>query len=115
MNYKITTWILLALLIVCFVWNINTINSPQPQMMSSQHSMSEMMNDMTADLKGKTGDDLDKAFLEGMIVHHQGAVDMAKELQRGTKRPELQKMANDIIDVQTKEINMMQNWLNEWF
>jgi uncharacterized protein (DUF305 family) len=60
-------------------------------------------------------DELDKIFLVDMIVHHQGAVDMAKLLQKGTKRPELQKMANDIITAQTKEITMMQTWLKEWF
>jgi uncharacterized protein (DUF305 family) len=118
MNYKITTWILLALLVVCFGWHLSmmrNIQNPHTQMMNSEHSMGSMMSDMTAGLKGKTGDELDKAFLEGMVIHHQGAVDMAKELQKGTKRPELQKMASDIIDVQTKEINMMQKWLNEWF
>jgi len=71
--------------------------------------------DMTARMKGKAGDELDKVFLEDMIVHHEGAVDMAKELQKGTKRPELQKMAKDIIDVQTKEISMMRAWLRDWF
>ncbi len=77
--------------------------------------MHSMMMDMTERMKGKTGDELDKVFLEDMIVHHQGAVDMAVELQKGTARPELQKMATDIIDVQTKEIDMMKTWLGTWF
>ena len=116
MNYKITTWILLIVLIGCLGWHWNFMNdkTTQSQMMSN-HSMSSMMTDMSASLKGKTGDELDKAFLEAMIVHHQGAVDMAKELQKGTKRPELLKMADDIITAQTAEIEMMQKWLNEWF
>jgi uncharacterized protein (DUF305 family) len=78
-------------------------------------SMGQTMDGMTSSLKGKKGDALDIAFLEGMITHHEGAVAMAKELQAGTKRPELQKMANDIISVQTTEINMMKGWLNQWF
>lgn len=77
--------------------------------------MHGMMMDMTERMKGKTGDELDKVFLEDMIIHHQGAVDMAVELQKGTARPELQKMATDIIDVQTKEIDMMKAWLGTWF
>ncbi len=87
------------------------------KMMSNSDSdaMDSMMMDMTARMQGKTGDELDKIFLADMIVHHQGAVDMAKLLQKGTKRPELQKMANDIITAQTKEITMMQTWLKEWF
>lgn len=89
---------------------------PDGTMMANNSSdMSSMMMDMTARMKGKTGNELDRVFLEDMIVHHQGAVDMAKELQKGTKRPELQKMAKDIIDVQTKEITMMKNWLRDWF
>lgn len=78
-------------------------------------SMTAMMHDMNASLVGKTGDALDKEFLTQMIVHHQGAVEMAQTLLAGTKRPELVKMGNDIVSVQTKEINQMKQWLNDWF
>jgi uncharacterized protein (DUF305 family) len=74
-----------------------------------------MMMDMTSRMQGKTGSELDKVFLEDMIIHHQGAVDMAKILDAGTQRPELKKMAADIINVQTKEIQMMQGWLKDWY
>lgn len=42
-------------------------------------------------LTGKTGDDLDRAFIEGMIPHHQAAIDMARYLT-GARHPELQRM-----------------------
>lgn len=83
--------------------------------MMGGNGMGQMMMDMTSRMQGKTGDALDQIFLEDMIVHHQGAVDMAKILQAGTQRPELQKMAQDIITVQTKEIEMMKTWLRDWF
>ena len=54
-------------------------------------AMSMSMNDMGKMLEGKTGDELDRAFLEGMIPHHQAAVDMAKYLA-GSSRPELVKL-----------------------
>lgn len=85
------------------------------KMHQMDNGMHTMMQDMTSRMEGKTGDALDQTFLEDMIVHHQGAVDMAKMLQANTKRPELQKMATDIVTVQTKEIEMMQGWLTEWF
>lgn len=89
---------------------------PDGSIMANDGSdMHAMMMDMTARMKGKTGDELDKIFLEEMIAHHEGAVDMAKILAAGTKRPELQKMAQDIITVQTKEIKMMQDWQKMWF
>lgn len=67
------------------------------------------------DLKTKSGDSLDAAFLEGMIVHHQQAIDMATVVLDRTKRPEIKQMAQDIISVQMKEIETMQGWLKAWF
>lgn len=77
--------------------------------------MKDMMMDMTSSLKGKTGDEFDKVFLSEMIVHHEGAVDMAKMVLESSKRPELIKLANDIISAQTKEIDMMKTWEKTWF
>ncbi len=53
--------------------------------------MDMSMRNMVKVLDGKTGDDLDKAFLEAMIPHHQGAIDMAKYLT-GAKHDELKKL-----------------------
>jgi uncharacterized protein (DUF305 family) len=77
--------------------------------------MQGAMDGMTMALQGKTGDELDKAFIDGMIVHHEGAVAMARTLLAGTKRPELIKLGNDIITAQTGEIEMMQQWRRDWF
>jgi len=73
------------------------------------------MNGMMIGLSGKTGDALDLAFLDGMIIHHEGAVEMAQALLKGTKRPELIKLGNDIITAQTGEIQMMKEWRKMWF
>jgi uncharacterized protein (DUF305 family) len=95
---------------------------PDGTMMNNDGSMPAMdmgemtMNDMVNDLKGKTGADLEKAFLNGMIPHHQGAVDMAKILLKDkTIRPEMVKFANEIISAQTTEIEMQKKWLSTWF
>lgn len=126
MNYKFTTLILAVVLALLLITRGDAIfssrTSEETRNMNNMHMMNKdnsgmhsMMIDMTSRMQGKTGDELDKIFLEDMIVHHQGAVDMALLLQKGTKRPELQKMAKDIIDVQTKEIDMMKSWLLNWF
>lgn len=70
---------------------------------------------MADDLNGKSGDTLDAAFLDGMIVHHQQAIDMAGIVLERTKRPEIKQMAQDIINAQTKEIETMEAWLKAWF
>lgn len=82
--------------------------------MTGSHDMMDMsMHDMGKMLKWKTGAELNKAFLEGMIPHHQAAVDMAAFLAASDK-PELVKLGWEIITTQTKEIEQMKKWLIEW-
>lgn len=83
-------------------------------MMDIDHDPMQMsMADMGKMLEGKTGDALDTAFLQGMIPHHQGAIDMAKYLEN-SQRPELQELGKNIISAQQAEIEQMQRWLQEW-
>lgn len=77
--------------------------------------MGQAMVGMTAGMKGKAGAELEETFLREMIVHHQGAVDMSRELLKGNPRPELAKFANDIIKLQTQEIEMQKQWLEQWY
>lgn len=84
-------------------------------MMNSDMNMSHTMDSMTDALKGKTGDEFDKEFLAQMIIHHEGAVDMANQVIATSKRPELIKLANEIISAQTAEINKMKEWQKSWF
>lgn len=72
------------------------------------------MDEMTEGLQGLKGDAFDKAFVEMMIVHHQGAVDMAELIPANAKHEELKKLGRDIISAQTKEIAMMRQWLKDW-
>jgi uncharacterized protein (DUF305 family) len=78
-------------------------------------NMETMMMDMTTRMEGETGDKLDKIFLEDMIIHHRGAVDMAIIIKEKTDREELKNFAQEIIDLQDQEINMMNGWLKDWF
>ena len=72
-------------------------------------SMKAMMNNMNVRPTGKP----DKDFVQMMIPHHQGAIDMAKvELQYGTD-PELRQLATDIVAAQEKEIAQMKAWLEK--
>lgn len=76
---------------------------------------SEMtMDEMVKGLDGLQGESFDKAFVEMMIVHHQGAVDMAELIPANAKHEELKKLGRDIVVAQTKEIAMMKQWLKDW-
>jgi len=115
-----------GILLGWLIWDNNTMQRtmrdgmhqmPNGQMMNNngKMDMTDTMHSMTSDLKSKTGDAFDKEFLSQMIVHHEGAVAMAQQVLAQSKRPELLKLAQDIITAQTKEINMMQEWQKAWF
>lgn len=74
--------------------------------------MDGMMQGMVQNLQGKTGKDLEKAFLTDMIPHHQGAVEMAKLLVADTTvSAELRAFAQAIITAQEGEIEKMNMWV----
>jgi uncharacterized protein (DUF305 family) len=74
------------------------------------HDMSTMMADMNAALAGKSGPEFDAAFLREMIVHHEGAVDMAKAALNRASDPRIKALAAEIITAQEAEISEMKSW-----
>ncbi len=72
-----------------------------------------MMGDETDTTRLEQAVDFDKAFIEEMIPHHQMAVMMAQMLKNTTNRVEMDRLADDIISAQTKEINEMRQWYKE--
>lgn len=95
---------------------VGTHMMPNGGMMGdSGMSMGSAMMNMMAALEGKKGDEFDRAFLAEMIVHHQGAVDMAEAALGSAKHEELRDMAHAIITAQTSEIAQMQEWQRTWY
>ena len=81
------------------------------------HSAMGMMDEMAGmenELKGKTGDEFDKAFIEQMIMHHQGALDMAAPGEKNAEHQEVKDLTKAIVTAQTKEIKQMKQWQIDW-
>ena len=79
----------------------------------SDHDMG--MNGMLTERQMKTlkslkGSKFSKAYLEGMIAHHMGALEMLSYIE-GTKNTEVKKLANDIESGQSVEISSMKKML----
>jgi uncharacterized protein (DUF305 family) len=72
-------------------------------------AMSTMMKGMVASNTGKA--DLD--FVQGMLPHHQGAVDMAKVVLQYGKDAEIRKLAEAVVKAQDAEIAFMKGWLTK--
>jgi uncharacterized protein (DUF305 family) len=74
---------------------------------SSQHG--GMNHEMSMNL-GPADADYDLRYIDSMVLHHQGAVNMAQAVLQHSQRPEMKKLAQDIITAQEKEIAQMKEW-----
>jgi uncharacterized protein (DUF305 family) len=69
-------------------------------------------NNALAELQGE---EFEIGFMSMMIVHHQGAIEMSEWTLERTERQELREAAERIIADQTREIEQMTQWLQEWY
>ncbi len=68
---------------------------------------------MMSNLPKAEGPALENAYLQGMIVHHQGAIAMAQQIQPLSQRPELLQFAQGIIQTQSQEVSQLEHWLGD--
>jgi uncharacterized protein (DUF305 family) len=104
--------------------NTNTAQNPpateaENKQMQHDGSMMDgsggMKHDMMEMELGPADADYDLRFIDAMILHHQGAVAMAKEVRQKSTRLKLKQLANEIIQAQEKEIAQMQQWRKAWY
>jgi uncharacterized protein (DUF305 family) len=99
----------------CSAGSQTSAQSPSPAMMDEMKGMDHgNMGGMSMEL-GPADDDLDLRFIDAMTPHHQGAVEMAKAAQQKSKRPEILKLATNIIQAQDREIAQMKQWRKTWY
>jgi uncharacterized protein (DUF305 family) len=80
----------------------------------STHDMGGMMSqEEMRELRESSGTAFDTAFLEMMIKHHEGAVEMARTEQSDGSHEAARKMADSIVTSQTAEITQMHELLGK--
>jgi len=57
----------------------------------------------------------DRAFIDMMIPHHQGAVRMAHAELAKAKNPQLRTLAQRTVKAQDREIREMNQWRAQWY
>jgi len=66
-----------------------------------------------------SGAEFERLWLQGMILHHEGALDMARAQQQrqfesGRRPYGIDVLIDGILDVQRAEITKMRVWLTQW-
>ncbi len=93
---------------------VKSWHNETPGSVEQMPGMEMMMKEMES-LKQAKDAEFDRMFLDMMTPHHQGAVSMSKLVAERSERPELRKLAQQIIKDQTKEIAQMKQWQKAWF
>ncbi len=75
--------------------------------------MSSMGMDMGHMQMMGPGHDFDLMFIDMMVPHHQGAIEMSRDALAKAERQEIKDFAQKVIDMQTKEIEQMNAWKTE--
>lgn len=82
-------------------------------MNEAQRAYAEANDRMHSAMGSNIPADADVAFIQGMIPHHQGAIDMARIVLEHGKDPEARALAQSIITTQEAEIAQMRSWLEK--
>jgi uncharacterized protein (DUF305 family) len=94
-------------------WLTNWGMSSSGEMSGMGHGDGMMSDGDMAALEAADGAEAARLFLEQMIVHHEGAIEMAQtELDQGANE-EVIALAQAILDTQTTEIATMENLLTQ--
>lgn len=92
----------------------------QPAPTSGGHDMSQtggtgvggmMTDEQMQQLSDSSGTAFDRMWLQLMVTHHQGAVEMSGTELRDGKNADAKKLAQQIIDAQKQEISVMEQLL----
>jgi uncharacterized protein (DUF305 family) len=95
-----------------------TVQQPTSHANMSGGTMEQRMQSMNAEMVqhlGAADADYDHRFIDMMIPHHEGAIMMAKDALQKSQRPEIKKLAEEIIAAQEKEIAQLKAWSEAWY
>jgi uncharacterized protein (DUF305 family) len=57
----------------------------------------------------------EEQFIAEMIPHHQEAIDTSRIIVTNTQDPMVRQIAQNIIDGQSNEVEILKTWLADWY
>ena len=97
-SVRLAVGLLLAFAAVTFFWTPATAQPPVPDFVPDRRQAQ-----------------LEQDFLMGMIPHHRGAIMMSRMALEKATKPELKELAQKVISTQEMEIQLMSNYLRDWY
>jgi uncharacterized protein (DUF305 family) len=83
---------------------------------SAQHSPEfQQMQAAMNELAQKSGADFEVAYINMLVAHHQGALEMAQMVVNDAPHQEVRDAAAQILQEQQREIDDLTRWLNNWY
>lgn len=89
---------------------------PDTSSWRTMHMAGMLTDEQLKELDAAKGADFDRAYLEMMIQHHEGALQMVEDLMNtplAGQDVDVGVFANDVVTVQTAEIGVMQRMLSQ--
>ena len=103
-------------LFIAFTPEVSSTQNQESTKLSLSNKQHHDMTGMEMDMNlGPADAEFDLRFIDGMILHHQGAIAMSQEALKNSQRPEILQLAQDIIAAQEKEIAQLQAWRSAWY
>lgn len=121
MNKKSLMYGLLGLVVASAAAGVLTINRIEAQIQTQPQTVGQDPHHPRGQTPAPYGmgmmnkQQLDQHFIEMMIPHHQGAIDMANLALNKAKRPEIRQLAEAIKRDQNREIEEMKGWYKQWY
>jgi uncharacterized protein (DUF305 family) len=84
------------------------------QSMPTMEEMDLCMASIPPGMADAAPEELEKVYLWRMLIHHQGAIDMAELAPARAQHQEIKSMAQNVTATQSAEMDQFANWLQQW-
>lgn len=101
----------IAMVGIMLVLFLAACGAQAPAVAPTAGTMAGMDHGMTA----SEGQPYEALFIDSMILHHEGALIMARQALEQAERPEIRELANAIVSAQEAEIGQMKAWRTAWY
>jgi uncharacterized protein (DUF305 family) len=87
-----------------------------PKTAGMDHSqMGHGSGGMASGMLMQNGEYSDERFIDAMVPHHQGAIEMAQVALEHAEHDEIKQLAENIVSAQQREIEQMKQWREQWY